>query len=279
MKKFLALTMACVLLISLVSLVACNRKKDDEESGVLNYAEKNVYDIVEKNKEDGTSKVLGTIEYEIYGTDYAIITSYTPRVSGLHSVRLPEEVGPNKEYTVIGIGSEAFRACASVTRIGLPETIETIGDWAFALCSALYEEMVIPASVKSIGKGAFAGCADLAYLTFEDGSKLETIGEYAFNDCELLQDIDIPEGVTAIGNATFQGCTSLNTVVIPNSVKSIGKTAFAECDSITKITLGDNIESIGEYGLGTLPANKPEVLEYKEGSTTDKTLNPASDAE
>ena len=262
MKKLLAAILVAILLFSMIS---CNKKKD-EESGVSNYAEATTYDI-----KDSTGKVLGTLSYKAKGTDYAIITGYQPRVSGPHSVVIPE-VLPNSERTVVEIGEEAFRACTSVTSIKLPATVEKIGDWAFYLCSAMYQ-IDIPANVASIGKGAFVGCTSLTVVTFATEKPLLTeVGAYAFNACPALETITLPEGVETIGEAAFFECEALKTVVLPESVKSIGKTAFAGCSAIESITIGANVEELGEYAFGTLITDAPEVLVYAEGSTTANTI-------
>jgi hypothetical protein len=48
-----------------------------------------------------------------------------------------------------------FQGCASLAEIKLPDTIDAIGESAFAGCAAL-QSLVIPESVKSIGEQAFA---------------------------------------------------------------------------------------------------------------------------
>ena len=65
----------------------------------------------------------------------------------------------------------------SVTTVSLPSTLTTIGNNAFAYCSAL-PSVVIPASVTSIGTTAFDQCGNLNYVTLNSNP---TIGEYAFN--------------------------------------------------------------------------------------------------
>lgn len=61
------------------------------------------------------------------------------------------------------IGAEAF-ADSSVRIIDLFDSVTTIGAGAFRDCANL-EEMVIPESVTSVGSGALAGCTDLKKLT------------------------------------------------------------------------------------------------------------------
>ena len=75
---------------------------------------------------------------------------------------------------------------------------------------------------------------------------ITSIGEAAFENCELLTSVTIPDSVTEIGGAAFYFCTSLTSVTIPDSVTSIGKEAFYFCTSLTSITIPDSVTEIGE---------------------------------
>ncbi len=70
------------------------------------------------------------------------------------------------------------------------------------------------------------------------------IGSHAFQFCDSLTSITIPNTVTSIGYWAFMGCTSLTEVVIPNSVKTIGPRAFWNCTGLTTITLGNSVSEI-----------------------------------
>ena len=60
-----------------------------------------------------------------------------------------------------------------------------------------------------------------------------SIGEGAFEDCESLKSIVIPNSVTSIGKRAFSYCSSLTSIVIPDGVTSIGEVAFEGCKSLT----------------------------------------------
>lgn len=44
----------------------------------------------------------------------------------------------------------------------------------------------------------------------------------AFNGCNSLIDVNIPNTVNKIGNYVFSNCTSLKSIEIPDSVKILG---------------------------------------------------------
>ena len=77
-----------------------------------------------------------------------------------------------------------------------------------------------------------------------DGKPVKKIGRYAFDGCQRVVDVRIPEGVTEIAECAFAGCTSLMSVNLPNSLTILGKGAFVSCQSLTSITLPSGISKI-----------------------------------
>ena len=138
----------------------------------------------------------------------------------------------------------------------IPESVTSIGDYAFEDCIIL-TEIAIPASVTSIGSGAFARCESLESITVDKKNKvyrsesnciIETETQTLIVGCKSSK---IPEGVTTIGESAFAGCTSLNEITIPNSVTSIGERAFQGCTSLKRVYFCDNsnLTSIGDFAF------------------------------
>jgi len=78
------------------------------------------------------------------------------------------------------------------------------------------------------------------------GNALATIPEEAFEKCETLVGITIPNSINSIGENAFYRCTSLTSVTIPNSVINIGENAFCRCTSLTSITIPKSVTSFGD---------------------------------
>ena len=102
----------------------------------------------------------------------------------------------------------------------------------------------IKAGTKIICACAFEYCESLSNLIIPDS--VTRIGNGAFIGCHSLTNIVIPDSVTSIGAWAFQYCTSLSSIVIPNSVTSIGNCAFEGCSSLSSLVLPDSVTSIGK---------------------------------
>lgn len=141
------------------------------------------------------------------------------------------------------------------TSITLPETLTTIGGYAFY--QTKLESIEIPASVTIIGlkEGSYDDYSAFAYsklktVTFAKGSQLETISQGAFQNCTLLESIEIPASVKTIGISAFSGCSSLSSVTFEegSNLETIGKTAFAST-ALTYFAFPvstSNLEPLGE---------------------------------
>ena len=102
------------------------------------------------------------------------------------------------------------------------------------------------------------GIGNLQLPSEYKGKKYE-IGEYVFYNCDMLENITIPNGVTSIGNKAFKGCTSLKKLHIEdgtdiltlggNDFDSNNKGLFNDCKSLKSIYLGRSVipNDISEY--------------------------------
>ena len=183
--------------------------------------------------------------------------------------------------TQVTIGNEVksiphnFVNGSQITSVIIPNSVDTIGNYAFSDCSAL-SSLSMGSSVTSIGEGAFYNCSALSSLNI--GPSVASIGEWAFYGCSALESITvdnanktysspnqcnaiieketntliigcnntvIPVTVTAIAPSAFAGCTGLTSIDIPESVTSIGYCAFEGCSGLKEVTMGSAVEYIG----------------------------------
>jgi hypothetical protein len=146
------------------------------------------------------------------------------------------------------IGSEAFLGCHSLAgELSFPTSLITIGDSAFIECK-FYGSLHIPNSVKSIGKFAFFGCMNFNGKIYI-GNGCESIGESAFAQCKGFKgNVYIGSNVKIIGASAFFGCESLTgNLEIPGNVTVIGDSAFANCLMLSgSLILNEGLVEIGE---------------------------------
>lgn len=125
--------------------------------------------------------------------------------------------------------------------------------------------LVIPKSVTKIESRVFEGYKYINKVTFEEGSNLTEIGDYAFNKCEGLTSITLPEGLNKIGYLSFAKCTSLKTIKIPSTV-SEGNRIVGKTTAVKKVTFSAGIKVIPNDILKY--AYNVEKIVLKPGITT-----------
>jgi hypothetical protein len=180
---------------------------------------------------------------------------------------------------VTGIDKSAF-ARSDFSEVILPDTLTSIGDFAFSSCGNL-TRVEIPASVTSLGSSVFVSCNKLEDISVasgstsyqvidqviytKDGGTLVTcpaasraaipdtvtrIADYAFYYNKNLRQITIPESVTEMGEGAFGNCSNLSKVTIEGSgLTVIGSHCFQENSSLSVIRIPDSVETLGAYAF------------------------------
>ncbi len=141
--------------------------------------------------------------------------------------------------SVIAIPDRCFARMTILSSITLPESIKTIGNYAFYECTKL-KAFYLPKSVYSIGMRAFVKCYSLESFVFDPESKLSILDGFAFEDID---------GNTKDYSGIFGHCTSLLSITIPASVSRLGYRTFYDCTSLKSVFFedGSSLSSIPGY--------------------------------
>lgn len=94
----------------------------------------------------------------------------------------------------------------------------------------------IDADNTCIGR-SYAG--DIIIPSEVNGYTVLEIVFYAFNDCEGVTSVSIPNTVKTIRPYAFSGCSGMTSISIPSSVKNIEEGAFSGCTSLTSVNITD----------------------------------------
>jgi len=198
---------------------------------------------------------------------------------------------------LVEIGSSAFERCLALQYIDIPSSVKKIYSWAF-WCSGLLE-VHVPDSVEYIGERAFAACSDLKTVTLGKGVKtvehnaiyetpslesviVSTDNPYLTSDEKGIlynkdktaiikypdgskeENVILPESVVSIGRNAFAYNKNIVSVILPDGVKDIGIDAFVNCRNLRNIDFGESLEAIGDgafcfcYSLGEI--SLPDTL-------------------
>lgn len=190
------------------------------------------------------------------GTLVSKIEKWTFWFSGLTKIELPE--------TLESIEETSFASCTELTQVGgLQNTkVSSIANSAFSGCSKL-KNVIFPQTLLTLGSSAFSGCTALVNVSFN--SNLTSVGASCFEGCSALSKLTGLEStaVTAIGDNAFKDCSSLVDISLPSTIQTIGANAFANCSSLATINF------INDSNLSTLSVTSNSFT----GTTSDLKVN------
>ena len=240
-------------LLALLIITSVLPAKAQEEPFVFEWAE------------DGSGYIMKPRPYETYEGVLDV-----PAVRESDSIPIVGVEGFDYQNRLLGIqfyeGSQvkkigSFEGCTGIEFVsGMPNTVETIGDYAFYGCTRL-RDISLSKGLKYIGISCFEGCTSLE--SFKLPRSLKVLRENAFRLCTALQTVEFAEdidfytdegGYYSYGfyNNVFDGCESLHTVILPKSASKgfiIPPSTFSWCSNLKSIEFPANTFRIGQMAF------------------------------
>ena len=147
------------------------------------------------------------------------------------------------DITVIGRLSENH----SLVSCTLPDGITEIPEACFMRCFGLVAVNNVHSGITSIGQQAFQDCNSLTSITLPDS--ITSMGQLVFDNCQSLEDIHIPSGLTSIPDYFISNGYSLTGITIHSGITTIGNGAFDTCSGLTHVDIPDSVETIGLWAF------------------------------
>lgn len=140
-----------------------------------------------------------------------------------------------KEYVVREVEKEAFRGVSTLKEIIVPDTVVTIGDFAFSTSSL--NVLSLGMRVKEMNRLAFLAASCEIYINENNpffkfvGDVLYDMGEMsvtAYFGSEEKDSLVIMDGMKSVGPYAFQKA-KIDKIYLPDTVEYLGKCAFSYC--------------------------------------------------
>ena len=213
---------------------------------LVNFGEANLYyttfDSITIDGVNPYYKIVNGIIYDLGGTKAFNLIDYSMTNAVI-------------EEGTRDIAQMTFESVTSLKSVTIPESVVSIGDWAFAKTSIT--SLYIPKNVQIIGQAIAFDCNKLTSIIVDGESPYfcavdnciytKDMKELVFVHSKKTGTLTIPEGVEVIREQAFKK-SKLSQVILPESLKRIEGGAFDEA-AITSINIPENVNYIGDLAF------------------------------
>ena len=194
----------------------------------------NGFFVQAQEQQQKTFTVMGEENFSIDGN--GVITAYAGNKNAAEVI-IPQTVNG---ITVTGIGEKVFEGCDKLTTIILPDTVESIGAFAFGSCTSL---------------------SDMAFYS-EVTDKQAVVADY------VTGQLTLPERLHTLDSSAFFNCVSIKTFAIDKSNAYFKTESVASSDNGEMLLSKDGTKlyrfapAFHYAGIYDLPQNLVDILPY-----------------
>lgn len=114
------------------------------------------------------------------------------------------------------------------------DTVEVPDEVAEAIEDAIE---LVPKPKRYLSRIAQLAEGSIGELTINDLDGAEKIAKRAFEHCQSIKRVELPNCITSIGSEAFFSCEAINRVTIGDGVKQIATYAFYGCIALARVEL------------------------------------------
>ena len=114
----------------------------------------------------------------------------------------------------------------------------------------------IPKGVKNIAWYAFEDCEQITDLIMPE--TVTNIGVFAFDGCKKLANVKLSSKIKKLNCNVFSGCKSLQYIELPEKLTTIGTSAFEQC-GLKEITIPETVKTLKGYAFDQCRMNKVTI--------------------
>jgi len=190
--------------------------------------------------------------------------------SGLTSITIPE--------SVTSIYNSAFYDCDNLATITIPDGVTSIGESAFSSCSGL-TSITIGSGVTSIGRYAFSSCTNLTQVILNSNDIVSATYTEKSDIASIfgaqVKDYILGDEVQSIGDYAFNNCADLNSITFGDNIQTIGSNALPACNYyVNRGTYG--LLHLWNAGLDPMETGTTDILYRPSVTVSDVTQTTAT---